>query len=163
MLPNFPDNETLIVHLEWNKKVLLRERKRHTVRRVASTRCAAPVPWVGEGVPTLAGGTYLEWGVPTLERGGYLLWKVGTYPGWKGYLPYMGGFLSWMRGVLTHGKLEGRLSPGVNRGTPVKTVPSPMFRMRAVIITNGTYTNSISWLFAGTVITTDCHLVYLTN
>ena len=45
-----------------NKKVLLRERKRHTARRVASIR----------GVPTLDGGgrsTYLGWGVPTL---GYL-------------------------------------------------------------------------------------------
>ena len=36
-----------------NKKVLLRERKRHTARHVASTRCVVPVggylPWVGGG------------------------------------------------------------------------------------------------------------------
>ena len=57
-----------------NKKVLLRERKRHTARRVASPRgggggiptLAGVVPtlaWAG-GVPTLAGGA----GVPTLAR-----------------------------------------------------------------------------------------------
>ena len=53
-----------------NKKVLLRERKRHTARRVASVHCA-DLPWLG-GVPTLAGGRgpggYLPWSgsVPTL-------------------------------------------------------------------------------------------------
>ena len=40
-----------------NKKVLLRERKRHTTRRVASARGG--------------GGTYLGWG--------YLTWTEGTY------------------------------------------------------------------------------------
>ena len=42
-----------------NKTVLLRERKRHTARRVASTRYAV----LGGG----GGGTYLGWG-----GGGYL-------------------------------------------------------------------------------------------
>ena len=49
-----------------NKKVLLREHKRHTARRVAS-------PW---------GGTYLGWGVPTLARGGTYLGWGDTYLGW---------------------------------------------------------------------------------
>ena len=54
-----------------NKKVLLRERKKHTAHRIASTRCAVLYP----------GGGYLPWpGVPKLERG-YLPWPVGTYPG----------------------------------------------------------------------------------
>ena len=49
-----------------NKKVLLRERKRHATRRTASVRCANPYlpwpggvtyPWPGRGVPNLARGT----------------------------------------------------------------------------------------------------------
>ena len=81
--------------------------------------------WPGEGVPTLAGGGgtypgwkegYLPWpgkGVPTLARGG------GTYPGW--------GELATLAGVP---------SAGVDRQMPLKTVPSPIFRMRAVNITS---------------------------
>ena len=53
-----------------NKKVLLRERKRHTARRIASTRCDAMFP-CGGGVPTLA-GRYLPW------PGGYLFWVGAT-------------------------------------------------------------------------------------
>ena len=86
-----------------NKKVLLRERKRHTTRRVGS-------PWGGGGthlcrrgtylsqevstfallgVPTLAGGTYLSWGgVPTLA--GVLFPGVDRQTNWNYYLP-----LSW--------------------------------------------------------------------
>ena len=45
--------------LQLNKKVLLRERKRHTARHVASTHYAVPVGGGG-------GGTYPRWGVPTL-------------------------------------------------------------------------------------------------
>ena len=97
----------------FNKKVLLRERKRHTARRVASTCYAVPVggyllwwggaypgggylPWVGGiysgwGVPTLVGGgTYPWWGVPTLGGGvptlsGGVPTLVwgGTYPRWR--------------------------------------------------------------------------------
>ena len=61
----------------FNKKVLLRERKRHTARRVASTRYAV---LVGVGVPTLGGG-YLPWwggGVPT-PGGGWGTY-LGRYP-----------------------------------------------------------------------------------
>ena len=62
-----------IVLIHTNKKVLLRERKRHTDRRVASTRYAAPgggggVPWAG--APML-GGTPGQ--APPLP---------GGYPGW---------------------------------------------------------------------------------
>ena len=62
------------------------------------------LPWMGgtnlgQGVPTLAGGTYLGQGVPILA-GGYLPWP-------KGYLPCPRWYPS-----------------GVNRQTPVKTVPS---------------------------------------
>ena len=82
-----------------NKKVLLRERKRHTARRVAS-------PWLGGGGylswpggylpwgtlhPDLAGGnylgqgdTYLGWGVPTLARGVPTLGYPLSWPGGGG-------------------------------------------------------------------------------
>ena len=101
-----------------NKTVLLRERKRHTARCVASARHAVPV---GEGgylpwwlVPTLGGtypggvrgtyhggGGYLPWwgrGIHTLVGGwGYLPWWGGwgvpTLVGW-GYLPRLGGTCS---------------------------------------------------------------------
>ena len=70
------------VKLNPNKKVLLRERKRHTASRVASAQGEGYLTWMGGGVPTLDGekGTYLgvhpppvlTWlGVPrsTLDRG----------------------------------------------------------------------------------------------
>ena len=104
----------------WNKKVVLREHKRHTARCVAS-------PW---------GGTYLGWrgeGVPTLARGrGYLPW-----PGGSGYLPWpgegvptlaggRGNYLSWGEGVPTLvrgrgtylGLGEGVLTLAGGRGYP---------------------------------------------
>ena len=51
-----------------NKKVPLRERKRHTARRVASTHCAVLSP---------GGGTYPGWGC--------------TYSGWGGTYPGLSG------------------------------------------------------------------------
>ena len=78
-----------------NKKVLLRERKRHTDRRVASTRYAVLV----------GGGTYLGGWVPTLGGGG------GTYPRWGGTYP------GW--GVPTLGRGVPTLGGGV--GTPIQT------------------------------------------
>ena len=59
-----------------NKKVLLREHKRHTVRRIASARYAA-LSNVGGGVPppVLAGGRVphpvLAWGVSDREGHGH--------------------------------------------------------------------------------------------
>ena len=47
-----------------DKKVLLRERKRHTARRVASA-CYAVLVGGGGGTYTRQGGTYLGRGVPT--------------------------------------------------------------------------------------------------
>ena len=43
----------------FNKKVLLRERKRHTTRRVASARYAALCKW-GGGVPRVGGLPHLR-------------------------------------------------------------------------------------------------------
>ena len=52
-----------------DKKVLLRERKRHTARRVASTRCAA------------LSNPDLVWGVPhPRSGGGYRISSLGGYP-----------------------------------------------------------------------------------
>ena len=59
-----------------NKKVLLRERKRHTAHRVASARYAALSHGLGGGLPptiqTWSGGyppTDLRWGTPHLDLG----------------------------------------------------------------------------------------------
>ena len=76
-----------------HKKVLLRERKRHTARRVVSTHCTAAPRWIptlaggggGLGVPTLARGVpKLARGVSTLATlagGGVPTLAGGTYPG----------------------------------------------------------------------------------
>ena len=78
------------------KKVLLRERKRHTAHRVAS-------PWRGGGGECYLpwpGGTYLGQGVSTLA-GLYLPWQGGTYLG-RGVLtlsrgvPTLAGVPSWV-------------------------------------------------------------------
>ena len=80
---------------------------------------------LGEGIPTLDGGTdtylgcgrgYLLWkweGIPTLDVGGgtYLGWKgegLSTSDGEKGYLPSMGrGYLPWMgEGVMTSAECD---------------------------------------------------------
>ena len=59
-------------HWKWQfnqyKKVLLRERKRHTARRVASARFADLSPDGGGG----GGGSDLRWGTPspTARNGG---------------------------------------------------------------------------------------------
>ena len=100
-----------------NKKVLLHERKRHTACHTASVRCADLSWWEGEGYLSWpvggrgGGGTYtgrgrvyLPWlgeGVPTLAGGG------GTYHGQGGggtlaggYLPWLGeGHLPWLGGT----------------------------------------------------------------
>ena len=127
-----------------NMKVLLRERKRHTARRRASTRCGwgkrGYLPW--PGLPTLAGSTYpgqgegyLPWPgeVPTLT-GRYLLkvctarpppapidWKLGTPISWKvgTHLP-----VGWKLGYPPPpGQPEGRYPPtpiSWKVGTPPK-------------------------------------------
>ena len=116
--PDFPS----ATYLFSNEKVLLRERKRHTDRRVASTRYAVLVGG-GGGVPTLGGGVpTLGRGVPTLG-GGYLPWG-GTYPGWGvptlggGYLPWVGGYLPWVGGYLPWlgGTYPGRGVPTLGGG-----------------------------------------------
>ena len=68
-----------------NKKILLRECRRHTDRSISSTPDQGGIypswgerylPWLGGGVPTLAGGTYpgtTRVGTPCLD-----LARVGT-------------------------------------------------------------------------------------
>ena len=74
---------------KYNKKVLLRERKRHTARRVASARYADlsrggyPVPCqVGGGTPShVWGGTLSQvGGDPIPGQGGYPIPCAGGYP-----------------------------------------------------------------------------------
>ena len=86
-----------------NKKVLLRERKRHTARHVASACHAVLV-----GGVTYPGGGYLPWWRGTYPGGGGYLpwWRGGTYPGGGGVPTlveggtYPGGYLPWWRGYL---------------------------------------------------------------
>ena len=87
-------------------KVLLRERKRHTARRVASTRHAVPVGG-GGGVPTLVGG-YLPW----WWWGGYLPWWWGV-PTLVGGTYHGGGVPTMVVGVPTQvgGTYLGRYPP----------------------------------------------------
>ena len=81
--------EVFLLQLEFvqritNKKVLLRERKRHTARRVTSARyaalCNGGVPWVG-GTPSQVGGTPSQvGGYPISGPGGYPILGQGGYP-----------------------------------------------------------------------------------
>ena len=71
-------------------KKVLRECKRYTARRVASTRCAA-VSQGGGFLPWPGGGTYPHWGVPT-PAGGYLP-KVGIPHGLESRYPPQAGRL----------------------------------------------------------------------
>ena len=68
-----------------NKKVLLRERKRHTARRIASVRYAA----------LSCGGGYPIWGVaqPGLDGGGTPshVWGVPHNGGYPGQVLMVGG------------------------------------------------------------------------
>ena len=110
-----------------NKKVLLHERKRHTTRQVSSTPSA---------VLSLRGYPIHDWGTPQPPS-----WpSQGVSHPWLGYLPQSGpGWGTPLEG--TWDKSLGYLSertwdqlkyygmgmgtpPGVNRQTPVKTVPS---------------------------------------
>ena len=111
-----------------NKKVLLRERKRHTVRCVASARRkGGTYLGRGEGVSNLdeGRGTYLAWGE------GYLLWGTPHPDLAGGGVPTLdGGEVPTLDGggVPTLGNPS---PPGVDRQTPMKTVPSrPSYYVR---------------------------------
>ena len=132
-----------------NKKVILRERKRHTARCVASTRYACcSVQWGAEmGYPPPDMGYPLDMGYPSLDMGyhprhGYLPWTWGPPPRW-GTPPEMGYPRTW-DGVPPYPDLKWGTPPtsdlrwgkppppaSVNR---LKILPSPILRMRAVKI-----------------------------
>ena len=71
-----------------NKKVILRERKKHTARRVASARGEEYLPWMGgRGTYLGQGEQYLPWGTPSPHP---------DLVGGQGYLPWTGGgYLPW--------------------------------------------------------------------
>ena len=105
-----------------HKKVLLRERKRHTAHRIASTRCAGLVgvgggvaPLLGKGVPPSAG-----WGTPLPGKG------VPTSAGW-GTLPSAGCGAPLSAGWGTPHQLDGvPLPPTWEGGTsPVSWMGYP--------------------------------------
>ena len=115
----------IIQNLIKNKKVLLRERKKHTVRRVASARgggeggvCGGYLPWSGR--------TYLR--VPPI-----LTWLEGTYlgvppphpdpAGGRGYISWMGrGYLPWGTNILTW---PGGVPTYLGQGGTYLGVPPP--------------------------------------
>ena len=84
----------IIAVFKFNKKVLLRERKRHTARHVSTTPSAVlswegvPHPWIGGPHPDLAGGgAYLIPGRGTPSQGTprSLTWPGGGGgEGWEG-------------------------------------------------------------------------------
>ena len=124
-----------VLHIEQitNKKVLLRERKRHTDRRVTSTRYAAPAGGVGGTpgghppypgrVPPLWGGGVPWAGAPLLEGctpGRHP--PAGGYPGWvppaRGVHQAGPPTWTWM-GYPPHLDLDGVPPlPGPGWGTP---------------------------------------------
>ena len=115
------------IHL--NKKVLLRERKRHTARRVASTPSA--VLSREGGTPSLAGEYPIlgsGWGYPMPSQGVPHPWVP---PVWDWGTPWKEpGTSHWGPPWKGHGTSESIMgwrwgTPlGVNRQMPVKTVPS---------------------------------------
>ena len=124
----------------YNKKVLLRERKRHTARRVASARYAALCNGgVDMGSPPDIGyppemGYPWTWGTPPDLR-----WSTPPYPD-----------LRW-----------GTPPRNVNRQTPVKTVPSCH-----TTYAGGNYRIRFCWVLTdiqteGSVKRTSCKLCWL--
>ena len=126
--------------LQLNKIVLLRERKRHTARRVASpwpgggggTYVAWESTYLSRGVPTLDGGTYLGggWYLPWPDR--YLPWLGGTYLG-QGTPTLAGGYLPWPGGVPILAGVPPPPPPRCGETNKLKLLPFPILRMRAVI------------------------------
>ena len=143
-----------LITYENNKKVLLRERKRHTDRHATSTRYAAParggtpggapiISWMG--YPPLAG-----WGTPHYELDGVpptISW-MGYPPtiSWMGYPPPWAGWGSsppwagWgtphhqLDGVTPHHELDGVPPPGCGQINKLKILPPLVLRTRSVIM-----------------------------
>ena len=123
-----------------NKKVLLRERKRHTARRVASPRYAVPVggtppppswdlTWMGEVLHPAGGGTPSCWreGVTPSQvwTGGAphsAGWGTPTWT-WEGVFPCQQDWVPWpwqLDGVPPTWTCEGG-TPSAGWGTPTWT------------------------------------------
>ena len=134
--------------LTFNEKVLLRERKKHTARRVASARYAA-VSWGGYPIQFWMGGYPIQsW------MGGYPIQTWDGVPppcqldgvspcldlGWSTPHQLDGvtppgpqiGYPHQLDGVPPHLDLGWGTPWNVNRQTPVKTVPSLVLCMQAV-------------------------------
>ena len=133
--------QSLVVqNVEGNKTVLLRERKRHTARRVARTGWY--LAWLGGGYPLLPiltwpGGTYLDWGwegvppswpgwgVPTLAREVPTLGVPPSWPGWGRGHTYLGQEDTYL-GVPPCPDLAGGYLPwpgGTYLGVPLPILP----------------------------------------
>ena len=108
-----------------NKKVLLRERKRHTARRIATTRCAAlsnpDLVWGGCGYPVPGPG----WGYPVSGLGGYPVPGPGGVPSPRsGGVPQSqvwGGTPSQVRGEPIPGLGDTPSRPGQGEGCTLGT------------------------------------------
>ena len=136
-----------VTSLKWrcNKKVLLREPKRHTAHYIASTpsvvlswegvdhpQQGVPHPWPGgytipsQGVPHLCQGVPCT-GVPLGKGPGTSQW--GTP--WKGH-GNSGSIMGWRWGT-----------PGCELTNKLKLLPSLILRMRAVMIGHSENLNSL--------------------
>ena len=128
----------------FNKKVLLRERKRHTAHRVASARYAALSNGGGGGTPSNPGWgvphPVLYWGVPhPVLAGGYPV-LAGGYP----IQSWPGGYTiqSWLGDTPHRPDLRWDTPcPDLGWGNPlsrcglthkVKILPSPILRLKSV-------------------------------
>ena len=108
-----------------NKKVLLRERKRHTARRVVNTPSVVltgyPPSWLGLGGGTLPGGTLLEGTLPypTPGRVPPILAWGGTLPG----VPYLGTPCPALEGYPAGGYPTLHYLGTPQQGTPSRVPP----------------------------------------
>ena len=121
----------------WNKRVLPREHKRCTARRGTSTRCAVlsgggtPQSWPGVPAPTWDWGT----GLPGTGVPPHPLKCMGPVEVLKDGDIVMDGWCTARRVTSTRCAVLCCAvlcchPPGVDRHTPVKTVPSPSFGCR---------------------------------
>ena len=115
-----------------NKKVLLRERKRHTARHVASTPYVVLTGYPPTRVPPQAG--YPRAGYPPSQgtpRPGYPPARVPPRLDLAGYPPPAA---PWHSGKCCKALWDTGTPPPPPDVNRLKTLPSPILRMRAVMI-----------------------------